>query len=155
MPISAFDDSAMETVAGVFGLARAALDPACAAASFVGRVEILRRERLAGAEQFDDGFAELHAGGPGFVHAGAGEHVGGAGALADAGVAVAGEVRLAVAAGFLQRFGAPGAQRAVLEMRPQRGMLDVVLQIAVGGARGVVIQEGTKMPTETRRSGWT
>ena len=95
------------------------------------------REGLAGAEQFEDGFGELRAGGPGFVDAGAGEHVGGAGALADAGEAVAGEDGLAAAAGLLERLCAPGAEGSVFEDLPQGGVLDVVLQIAVGGAAGV------------------
>ena len=72
----AADDSAVKAVAGVFCFARAAFDPACAAACFVGGGEIFLRERLAGAQQFEDGLAELRAGGPGFVDARAGEHVG-------------------------------------------------------------------------------
>ena len=45
--------SAMEAVAGVFCFARSALNPTCAATGFVSGGEILLRERLAGAEQFD------------------------------------------------------------------------------------------------------
>ena len=72
----ASDDAAMEAVARVLGFAGSVLDPACAAAFLVGRGEVFLGEGLAGAEQFEDRFAELHAGGPGLVDAGAGEHVG-------------------------------------------------------------------------------
>jgi hypothetical protein len=81
--------AAMKAVARVLGFARAALDPACAARVFIGRGQILLGERLAGAQQLEHGLAQLHARGPGLVHAGAGEHVGRAGALADARKAVA------------------------------------------------------------------
>ncbi len=66
----------MEAVARVLRFARSALDPACAASLFIGGGQILLREGLAGAQQLEHGFAQLHAGGPGLVHAGAGEHVG-------------------------------------------------------------------------------
>jgi hypothetical protein len=42
-----------------------------------------------------------------------------------------------VLARLFQRLRAPGAQRSVLQVLPQRGVLNVVLQVAVGGARGV------------------
>ena len=132
------DGSLVEADAGVLRFARAVFHPACAAADAVGGVEIFGGEGLARAQQLDDGFSELHAGGPGLVHTGVGEEIGGAGALADAGETVAIKERLAVAAGLFQRFSAPGAQGAVLEIAPQRGMLDEVLQIAIGGARGIV-----------------
>ena len=103
------------------GLARSALHPACTAALFVGGREVFAREGLARAKQFEDRLAELDAGGPGLVDAGAGEHVGRAGALADAGEAVADEEGLAVLARFFERFGAPGAQGAVLEVLPESG----------------------------------
>ena len=117
----AADESAMKSVARVLGFARAALDPACAAAFFIGRGQVFLREGLAGAQQLEHRFAQLHAGGPGLVHAGAGEHVGRAGALADAREAVAGEERLAVLARLFERLRAPGAQRAVLQVAPQSG----------------------------------
>ena len=85
----AADESLVKTVAGVLRLARAAFDRAGAAALFVGFGEVLLGKRQAGAEDVEDGFGQLHAGGPGLVDAGAGEHVGRAGALADAGIAVA------------------------------------------------------------------
>ncbi len=99
---------------------------------FIGLGQILLRERKAGAEELEDGLAELDARSPCLVDARAGEHVGGTGALADARESVAGEEWLAVLAGFFERFCAPGAQYAALEMTPERGMLDVVLQIAIG-----------------------
>ena len=40
-------------------------------------------------------------------------------------------------AGFLERLCAPGAEGSVFQDLPQRRVLDVVLQIAIGGARGV------------------
>ncbi len=72
----AFDEAFLEAIAGVLGLLRAALDPACAAARFIGGGEVFLREGLAGAQEFDDRFAQLHAGGPSLVDAGAGEHIG-------------------------------------------------------------------------------
>ncbi len=47
-----------------------------------------------------------------------------------------------MAARFFERLRAPGAQGSILQVLPQRGVLDVVLQIAVGGARGVVQPRG-------------
>jgi len=134
----AFDDAILEAIACVLGFLCAVLNPACAAAGFVGEGEIFLREGLARAEQFDDCLTQLRTRGPGLVHAGAGEHISRAGAFADACVAVAAEIGLAVAATLFQGFCAPGAQGSVLEVLPQRGVLDVVLQVAIGGARGVV-----------------
>src|ERR1017187_2782950 len=65
----AFYDSVVESVAGVFRFASAALDPAFAATGFVGGGEILLREWFAGVKQLKYGFAELCAGGPGFIDA--------------------------------------------------------------------------------------
>ena len=128
----------MKTVAGFFGDAAFGFHPACAAAFDVGFIEVLPGERLFGLEQFEDGLGELRAGGPGFVHAGAGEDVRGAAAFADARVAVADEVRLAALAGFAERLGAPGAELAALEIAPEIRMQHPMLEIAVGGAHRAV-----------------
>src|ERR1039458_6809063 len=63
----AFYDSVVESVAGVFRFASAALDPAFAATGFVGGSKILLREWFAGAKQLKDSLAKLSAGGPGFI----------------------------------------------------------------------------------------
>src|SRR5208283_1386380 len=128
----------LKTVAGFFGDAAFGFHPARAAAFDVGFIEVLPGERLFGLEQFEDSFGELRAGGPGFVHAGAGEDVRGAAAFADARVAVAGEVRLTVLAGFAERLRAPRTELAAIEMAPEIRMQHPVLEIAVGGARRAV-----------------
>ena len=87
-------------------------------------------------QQLEDGLGELRSGGPGFVHAGAGEHVGASRAFADARVAIAGQERLAAPAGFLKRLGAPRTQLGALEVAPQVGVQHEVLQVAVRGAHG-------------------
>ena len=135
MPV---DDAFLKTVAGFFGDAAFGFHPARAAAFDVGFIEVLLGERLFGLEQFEDGLGELRAGGPGFVHAGAGEDVRGAAAFADARVAVAGEVRLAVLAGFAERLRAPRAELAALEIAPEIRMQHPMLEIAVGRARRAV-----------------
>ena len=53
----ACDDAVMKAVAGVLGFAGSLLDPACAAAFLVGCGEVLFGEGLAGAQEFEDGFA--------------------------------------------------------------------------------------------------
>ena len=111
-------------------------EPTGAAAGDVGGVEVLFGEGFAFAHQFEDGFSELDAGEPGFIDAGASEDIGGAGVFADAGVAVAGEVGLAMLAGFEDGFGAPTAEFASFEETPEEGVLDEVLEVAVAGPDG-------------------
>ena len=134
----------MESVARVFGDPGFAIDPALAAALHVGGFEIFARERLPCFEQFDDGFGELSAGGPGFVDAGTGENVGGAGTFADAGIPLPARNGSPCASGFLQRLRAPRAERAALEMLPYIRMLDVMLQVAIGGAQGLASHDGNE-----------
>jgi len=86
--------------------------------------------------KFEDGFGELHPGGPGFIDAGAGEDVGAAGAFPNPGVAIANEKRLAATARFLKRLGAPGAQASTLQMTPEVGMQNKVLEVTVGSPHG-------------------
>ena len=65
----AFDDSALESVAGVFCFARAARNPTQTAARFIGGGEIFLCEGFPGAEQFDNRVAELRTGGPCLIDA--------------------------------------------------------------------------------------
>ena len=127
----------MKAVAGVLGFTRAMLNPACAAAFLISGSEVFLGEGLAGAEQFHHCVGQLCAGGPGFVDAGAGKHVGRARALTDAGVAVSGQEGFSALAGLVERFRSPGAEGPVFEVAPECGMLDVVLQVAIRSARGV------------------
>ena len=138
MPIMPRDDAALETVAGFFGDAGFRFHPARAAALHVGRFEVFLRERFLRLEQFEHGFGELRAGGPGFVHARAGEDVGAAAAFADARVAVADEMRFAAPAGFAERLRAPRAELAALEVAPEIRMQHPVLEVAVGRAHRAV-----------------
>src|SRR5271157_2010577 len=109
----------MKTVAGLFSNEGFLLDPTGAAAADVGALEILPGEGPTFLEQLEHGFRELHAGGPGFVHAGTSEHVGGAGTLADSGEAVTGQVGLATAARLLQGLSAPGAEAPAFHVPPE------------------------------------
>ena len=124
--------------------------PACAAAGHVGALQVLACVNgLPALQQFEHAFGQLHAGGPGLVHAGAGEHVGAAGAFADARVAVAGEERLAAPAGFLQRLGAPRPQLR----RPSATATGTGAASSAAGsgrtcAPGCRTTTGTKMPTD-------
>ena len=124
----------LKTIARFLGHDRFLFHPACAAAFHVGFVEILFRERFLCLEQFEHGLGELCAGGPGFIHAGAGEHVRAAAAFADARVAVADEVRFAAAARFAKRLRAPRAELAAFEVTPEIRVQHPVLEMAVGGA---------------------
>src|SRR4051812_18374439 len=112
------DGSSLESVGRVLGGLLFAIDPTLAAALQVRCVEVLTGEGLPCFRQFDDGFRELRAGGPGFVDAGTGENVGGSGPFSDASKSVASEERLTVAAGFLERLRAPRAQCAAVQVLP-------------------------------------
>ena len=124
----------MKSVASILRFSRADFDGTRASSDFIGCGEIFFAKRFSFAQEFDNGFRQLNACHPGLVYAGTGKHVGAAGAFANAGIAVAGEERLAVPAGLLQGFRAPRAQDSTLQIFPNGGMLNVVLQIAVGGA---------------------
>ncbi len=111
------------------------LHPTGAPARHVGGFQILLGERLACPEVTPaPPRPSCDARGPRLVHAAAGQHVGAAGTFADARVAIARQERLAAHAGFLQRFRAPTAQLAALQVPPEIRMQHVVLQVAIGGA---------------------
>src|SRR5208282_450618 len=128
------DDAALKTVARFFGGASFLFHPARAAALRVSRLEIFLRERFLRLEQFEHGFGQLRAGGPGFVHARSGEDVGAAAAFADARVAVAGEMWFAAPAGFAEGLRAPGPELAALEKMPEIRVHHPMLKVAVGRA---------------------
>ena len=94
----------LRAFSGLLGLA---LQRACAASRNVGGVEVLLREGLVRAQQLHHCVGQLHAGGPRLVHAGVGEHIGAARALADARESIAGQERLAVLARLLQATSRP------------------------------------------------
>src|ERR1035437_9868615 len=132
-PQQSGDHAAVEAVARLLGDFALLLHPTGAPPRHVGGVEVFLGERLARLQQFRHRFGELDAGGPGFVDAAAGQHVGAAGAFADARVALAHQERLAAKARFLQRFGAPTAQFGSLQIPPEVRVQHVVLQVAVRG----------------------
>src|ERR1035441_6181281 len=134
----AANDALLKAVPRLLGHAPFGLDPACAAALEVSLFEVLAGEGLLRLEQLEHAFGELSAGGPGFVHAGAGEDIGRAGALADARVAVADQVRFAPEPRFAERLGAPRAQLAALEVAPEIGMQHPMLEVAVSCAHRTV-----------------
>src|ERR1039458_5858383 len=125
------DHAAVEPVARLLGNLALFLHPTGAPPRHVGSVEVFLGERLGRLEQFQHRFGELGAGGPRFIHSAAGQHVGAAGAFADARVTIARQERLAALARFLQRFGAPTAQLRSLQIAPEVRVQHVVLQVAV------------------------
>src|SRR5208337_1930356 len=92
------DYTALKTVARISSGKGFLLQPTATAAADVGVLQVFLGEGLLLLEQFDDSFGELSARSPSLVDAGTGKHVGASGALANAGVAVAGEEWLAVTA---------------------------------------------------------
>ncbi len=135
------DYTAVEAIARLLRNAALFFHPTGAAARYVGSLQIFFRERLAGLEQFHHGLGQLRAGGPGFIDSRAGEYVRRARPLAHARIAIARQVGLAALARFLQRLGAPGAQRAAFHIPPDVRMQEEMLQIAVGGA-GRILEPG-------------
>jgi len=111
-------DALLEAIARLPGNAGLGLHPACAPPPHVGRLQILPGKRLPGLEQFEHALRQLHPADPGFVQARPGEHIGRPAALADAGIAVAHEMRFAAAPGFAEGLGAPGTEFAALEIPP-------------------------------------
>ena len=147
--MQAGDDAVVETVAGLFGDAAFLFHPTGAAAGDVGLLQILPGERLPLLVQFEDGFGQLRAGGPGLVDAGAGEDVGAAGAFADACVAIAarGRVRRGVPDSWSD-LAPQERRRAALQMAPDVGVQEVVLEVAVGRSAW---ERGTRKGRRCRR----
>ena len=110
------------------------IDPTATTAADVCGLKIFASERTLLFEEFEDSFAELDAGGPSFVDAGAREDIGAARTLTDAGVAVACKKRFAMTTRLLQGFRAPGFERATFEVMPEIRMKDEMLEIAIGSA---------------------
>src|ERR1035437_7451806 len=83
-PQQSGDHAAVEAVARLLGDFALLLHPTGAPPRHVGGLEVFLGERLARLESLRHRFGELDAGGPGFVDAASRQHVGAAGAFADA-----------------------------------------------------------------------
>src|SRR5208283_3530674 len=101
------EDALLESVASVGRDLRLLIHPALPPPPHVSCFQVFASERALLLCQFDDRFRQLHTRGPGFIHSRSREHIRASRPLADAGIAVACEIGLAVAARFLQRLRSP------------------------------------------------
>ncbi len=131
MPVTTPRWNPLRASAAIFD---SSIDPALAAAAHVGCFKIFASKRTLLSGKFDDRFRQLHTCGPGFVHSRPGQHVRASRSLANAGIAVAREKWLAVAARFLQRLRSPRLQGSAFQITPQIRMKHEVLQVTIGRA---------------------
>ena len=142
----ALEETLLETVARPGGLPAFLVHPAVSPSLHIGPLQILPGEGSVFPQKLDHALGQLRSGGPGLVHARAGQHVGAAGALADARVPVPGQKGFAELAGLLEGFGPPGAHGGTLQVGPQGRVHHPVLQIAVPGPRRAVQPGGDEDP---------
>ncbi len=115
----ASDETRCKSVARISRNARFAVDKTLAASADIHLLQVLAAERPALFKQLDDGLAQLRSRRPRLIYARTCQHIGTAGSLTDARVAIASENRFAVSARFLQGLRTPRLQRSAMHVAPQ------------------------------------